>query len=112
MVKAPNNTVTPIDSKSLDAPYVPNENDIIDDILRRVIAMAPAFTAALAAQIDKQARAQWGGDRPYIAHRNGAGTSSRNAAIKRDYWQGGERIPLLERRYGLAKSRLWEIIKS
>lgn len=92
--------------------YVPNENDIIDDILRRVIAMAPSFSESLAEQIDKQARAHWGGDRPYIASRSGAGTSARNAAIKRDYWQGGERIPLLERRYGLSKSRLWEIIKA
>lgn len=92
-------------------PFEPNENDIIDDILRRVIAMAPGFSAALAVQIDKEARAKWGGDRPYIGIRSGAGTSSRNAAIKRDYL-AGEHIPLLERRYGLGKSRLWEIIKS
>jgi Mor family transcriptional regulator len=91
--------------------YQPNENDIIDDILRRVIAMAPSFSAALAAQIDKEARQQWGGDRPYIGIRPGTGHSGRNAAIKRDY-QAGESIPLLERRYGLGKSRIWEIIKS
>ena len=91
--------------------FKPNENDIIDDILRRVIAMAPNFSAALAAQVDREARKQWGGDRPYISVRSGAGTSSRNAAIKRDY-RAGEHIPLLERRYGLSKSRLWEIIKS
>ena len=105
--------VTKPDSKPhTAAAHLGNENDIIDDILRRVIAMAPGFTAALAEQVDKQARAQWGGDRPYISIRRGGGTSTRNAAIKRDYWQNGERIPLLERRYGLSKSRLWEIIKA
>ena len=92
-------------------PFEPNENDIIDDILRRVIAMAPGFSAALAMQIDKEARAKWGGDRPYIGIRSGAGTSSRNAAIKRDYL-AGERILLLERRYKLSNTRIWEIIKS
>lgn len=93
-------------------PYTPNPNDIIDDILRMVVAMAPGFSAALAAQVEKQARNQWGGDRPYIGKRSGSGTSTRNASIKRDYWQCGERIALLERRYGLSKARLWEIIKS
>lgn len=92
-------------------PFEPNENDIIDDILRRVIAMAPGFSAALAAQIDKETREQWGGDRPYISLRRGAGTSSRNAAIKRDYL-AGERILLLERRYALSPRRIWQIIKS
>ena len=89
----------------------PNENDIIGDILQRVIALFPSLSSEVAAQIDKEARQQWGGDRPYIGIRSGAGHSSRNAAIKRDY-QAGERIPLLERRYGLGKSRIWEIIKS
>lgn len=92
-------------------PFEPNENDIIDDILRRVVAMAPGFSAALAAQVDKEARQQWGGDRPYISIRRGAGKSSRNAAIKRDYL-AGERIPLLERRYQLSGPRIWQIINS
>lgn len=92
--------------------FEPNENDIIDDILRRVIAMAPGFSVALAEQVDKEARAQWGGDRPYISKQCGGGKSTRNDAIKRDYWQKGERIPLLERRYGLSSRQLWYIIKS
>lgn len=91
--------------------YTPNENDIIDDILRRVIAMAPSFSAALAARVEAEARQQWGGDRPYIGKRSGLGTSARNAAIKRDYL-AGEHFHLMERRYGLGRSRLNEIIKS
>ena len=114
MVKNPKSSAAPpqpVQADLMADVFEPNENDIIDDVLRRVIAMAPGFSAALAAQIDKEARQQWGGDRPYISLRRGAGISSRNAAIRRDYL-AGEHIPLLERRYGLGKSRLWEIIKS
>jgi Mor family transcriptional regulator len=87
------------------------ENDIIEDIFAAVIAMAPQFKAELN-KIKHAKREQWAGDRPYIAHRAGDSNSPRNIAIKKDYWQGGERIPLLERRYGLSKARLWQIIKS
>lgn len=87
-------------------------NDIVVDILRMVIAMAPGFSAALARQVEAQAKEKWAGDRPYIPRPGRQGYSERNAAIKRDYWERGERIGLLERRYGLKRTRLWEIIKS
>ena len=90
--------------------YVGNENDLVDDILMRVIAMAPGFSAAIAAQVANETRDRWGGDRVYI-QRKGGTLSTRNANIKRDH-QAGERIPFLERRYGLSKARLWAIIKS
>ena len=96
---------------SFEEPYQPSENDIIDDLLCRVIALAPAFSAALAAQVDKDVRSKWGGDRVYIGSRSGRGASARNANIKRDY-MNGEHFDLLERRYGLSRSRLCEIIKS
>ena len=90
--------------------YAGNENDLIDDILMRVIALTPGFSAAVAAQVAAETRDRWGGDRVYI-QRKGDTISTRNASIKRDYL-AGERIPLLERRYGLCKARLWEIIKA
>lgn len=37
-----------------------NEPDIIDDILARVVAMAPEFSKALAAQVERHVRDQWG----------------------------------------------------
>jgi Mor family transcriptional regulator len=109
--KSPAAVPQPVQAELMADVFEPNENDIIDDILRRVIAMAPGFSAALAAQVDKEARQQWGGDRPYISLRKGAGHSRRNAAIKRDYL-AGEQIPFLERRYALSNTRIWEIIKS
>ena len=84
--------------------------DIISDILSRVISMAPNFSLALAEQIDRETRKMWGGDRPYISTRKGAGSSSRNDRIKSDY-QKGERVALLMRRYDLSASRIREILK-
>ncbi len=111
MVNTPPATKKPAPAKSQPPTYTPNEGDIIDDILRMVIAMAPGFSTALAAQIDKKAREQWGGDRPYIKLR-GQDEKARNEAIKRDYWQHGAHIALLERRYSLSARRIWYILKS
>lgn len=84
-------------------------DDIVADILRRVAALTPGFTAALAAQVDKDVRAHWGRDRCYIARRAGEGNSQRNAAIRRDH-RNGERIGLLCRRYRLSRQRIHQIL--
>ena len=91
-------------------PYIAEPNDIIGDVLRIVISMAPEFSHALARQVDAQARAAWGGDKPYIATHSADSYSSRNQAIIRDYL-AGERIAYLERKYGLSRARVWQIIK-
>jgi len=84
-------------------------DDIVADILQRVVAITPGFTAALAAQVDRDVRDLWGGDRPYIARRAGEGSSQRNAAIRRD-WRAGERIGYLVRKYGLTRQRIHQIL--
>lgn len=89
----------------------PITDDIVQDMLAIVLALAPNFSRALAEQVDAQVRDRWGGDRPYIARRRGEGRSARNAAIRRDYL-AGERMGLLERRYGLSERQLLRIIKS
>lgn len=91
-------------------PYEPSANDLVADLLALVLQMAPGFTAAMAEQVEKKARDKWGGDKVYIQRRGGM-KSHRNDCIRRDY-QAGERIELLERRYQLKASRLWEIIQS
>lgn len=90
-------------------PWDSASDDIVADILQRVVAITPGFTAALAAQVDRDVRDLWGGDRPYIARRAGEGTSARNAAIRRDF-QAGERIGLLVRKYGLSRQRIHQIL--
>ncbi len=93
-------------------PFGADGDDIVVDILRMVIQMAPTFSQALAAQVEHQIKERWGGDRPYIPKpRLRMAQSQRNDAIRRDYL-AGERIGLLERRYGLKKTRIWEILKS
>jgi Mor family transcriptional regulator len=91
--------------------FAASDNDIIDDLLARVIALAPDFSAAIAHQVSREIRDQWAGDRVYISRRAGEGHSSRNEQIKRDH-QIGERMALLQRRYHLSSRRLWEIIKA
>lgn len=96
---------------------VPVGEDVIEYTIACALALSPPeiraeVRAHIAQHASQQVRAVFGGDRMYISKRAGEGNSTRNAEIKRDYWQRGEHIPLLERRYGLGKTRLWEIIKS
>jgi Mor family transcriptional regulator len=120
MVKtAPTPTVQPtastVDTEALLA-AVTLTDDVIEYTIACALALSPPELRAelrqyMALHASKQARRVFGGDRVYIAIRAGEGHSSRNAAIKRDYL-AGEHLNLLERRYGIKRSRLWEIIKS
>lgn len=95
------------------APLQDLPEDIVDDVLRRVIEMAPTFSAALAKQIARQVRHDWAGDRArvcYIAKREDEVRSERNEAIKRDY-RAGERTGFLARRYGLTERRIQQIVR-
>ncbi len=92
---------------------VPHTDDVVEYTLRCVLSMAPQLTEAIRQQMQKEAsahvRAVFGGERAYIGRRPGEGRFARNAQIRRDY-KAGERIPLLQRRYGLSPARLWQII--
>ena len=95
---------------------VPVTEDVIEYTIACALALSPPdmraeLRAHIALHTSQQARRIFGGDRMYISRKVGEGHSARNAQIKRDYL-AGEHIPLLERRYTLSKSRLWEIIKS
>ena len=85
-------------------------DDFVCDVLRLLRQLAPKITDEMAAQVDAALRARWGGDRPYIALRLGQGRSERNERIRRDYL-AGERLELLERRYGLSQRHLIRVVK-
>jgi len=91
-----------------------NRNDIVLDILFRVQeALAEAcgeLTPELVKSVEAGVRADWGGDRVFIAKRRGEGHGSRNSRIMRDYL-GGERLKLLARRYELSERQVLRIIK-
>lgn len=104
----------PAPTPALPPPLLPWDtagasDDIVQDILRRVMQLTPGFSAALAAQVDRQVREHWGRDRVYIARRAGEGSSTRNDQIRRDA-RNGERIGLLCRRYQLSRQRIHQIL--
>jgi len=74
---------------------------------------APSFYDALPALkgVETSVRADWGGDRVFIAKRSGEVHSNRNSRIFRDYL-AGERVKLLSRRYELSERQVLRIIKA
>jgi Mor family transcriptional regulator len=92
-----------------------NRNDIVLDILSRLQdALSDAkggLTPELVKGVEAGIRADWGGDRVFIAKRRGEGHSNRNSRIMRDYL-GGERLKLLARRYELSERQVLRIIKA
>jgi Mor family transcriptional regulator len=109
MVKKP---VAPTASNAVEpSPIaeVPYTDDVVEYTLRCVLALAPQLTEAIRQNVNNQVRSVFGGERAYISRRPGEGRFARNAQIRRDY-KAGERIPLLQRRYGLSPARLWQII--
>jgi len=89
---------------------LPISDDIVEDILRRVIAMAPGFTAALAKKVEEGVRADWGGQKAYIGKRPGDVRNDRNAAIRKDFYMRGLHVGALCRVYKLTRVQIWRII--
>ena len=92
-----------------------NQNDIVLDILSRLQqALTEAkgeLTPELMKGVEASVRADWGGDRVFIAKRRGEGHGNRNSRIFRDYL-AGERVKLLSRRYGLSERQVLRIVKT
>lgn len=87
------------------------EIDIIVDVLQRVIEKCPEAAKA-SEQVEKEARRDWGGDRPYIAKLGENGKKQlceRDERIKADH-RRGEREALLSRRYGISIRRIRQIL--
>lgn len=84
------------------------DDDFVCDVLAIVRQLA-GIGEEQAAAVDAAVRERWGGDRPYIAKRQGEGRSDRNAAIRRDF-QRGESVALLVRRYNLSRSTIWRVL--
>jgi Mor family transcriptional regulator len=112
-------SIKPAQKKSTTSPLfvgqstddLEHTDDFVDDVLRVVGALVPAMTPDQCRAAAAAVRDRWGGDRPYIARRAGEGYSARNEQIRRDYLRG-ERFEFLERRYGLSRRRLMQIVKA
>lgn len=89
-------------------------DDVVTDILARVDAALREGdeTDAALAQVEREVRRDWGGERPYIAK---AGESARreqslrDEQIRRDF-RRGERVALLARRHGISERRIRKIL--
>lgn len=91
---------------------VPVTGNPYEYMLSCVLAMAPELSQAITESALRATIQHYGQQSHYLVGRYYKDIEARNASIRADYWQKGERIPLLERRYGISKTRLWEIIKS
>ena len=85
-------------------------DDILEDVFARLLAMAPQFSAAVAKQMEADLRAAWGGQRVWVPSKRGQARSDRNDAIRRDFYQRGDHIHLLARRYGLSRWQIGRIL--
>jgi hypothetical protein len=88
---------------------VPFVDDPIEFFSRCVLALAPELSAAVLEHARAHTQDQLGGGEYYVGRDLQRRREQRNAAIKRDH-QAGERIPLLQRRYGLTRSQLHRIL--
>jgi len=94
-------------------------NDFVLDILSRVqealvaakVELPAELTTELVKGVEADIRAEWGGDRVFIARSRGEDHSNRNSRIVRDYL-AGERVKLLSRRYELSGRQVLRIIKA
>lgn len=61
---------------------------------------------------ERAIKRDYSGDRVHIGKRaeHDAAMSLRNRQIIRD-WKAGERVPLIARRYGISRVRVWQIVK-
>ena len=89
------------------------DDDIVKDILRRAVEAAArdgAFTDALAMQIERQVRQDWGGENPYIAHGKTDRIIERNDKII-ELWDAGQRdVRVLASRFGLSTKQVRRIV--
>lgn len=91
-----------------------NHSDLIADILARTFQACKKndnkITPEIVEEVEKSVRADWGGDRYFVAKKMGGDNSERNGKILRDY-TNGERIAFLSRRYNLTERRILQIIR-
>lgn len=90
---------------------VPVTEDVVAYTLACVLALAPRISAAMVSTVERQVRDVFGGDEVWVASAAAQLRADRDQKIRRDYL-AGERLELLQRRYGLSKRRLLQIVKS
>ena len=91
------------------------DDDLIRDILARVMAVSEDFSQAQALQIEEQVRHDWGGERVFVAkvHHNPKGarhSEQVKMAITTEVEQG---MPTrdIERKHGVGRATIYRLLK-
>lgn len=86
-------------------------NDLLADLLQRIAALTQLPPAQLEA-IEAELRAEWGGDRAYIARVGEAAVrlqAQRDIRIRQQF-RAGESVKFLARRWQLSERRIRKIL--
>lgn len=86
------------------------EPDLVTILLQKVIAMAPGFSAALAAQVEAQVRDEFGGQRLYIPKGRKRLTDQQRQAVFEDGKSSMENIEITKK-HKISKVTLYKIMK-
>lgn len=87
------------------------EPDIVQEVLRRVIAMSPGFSAALAQQIEQQVKAELGGQRVFVP--KGVQTRLTPQQQLQVYQDGLSNMPTpeIQAKHKISRASLYRIMK-
>jgi hypothetical protein len=94
---------------------VPVTEDVVNYAIGCVLAISSTeieeeIRQRITQSASQQTRLVYGGERMYIPLKKGGSDEIRNAKIRNEH-QAGESAAKLQKRYGLSKSRIWQIIK-
>ena len=81
------------------------DDDIVADFIERLRRLQPDFPQQIAAELEREIRADWAGQQVYIAARK-ARTAAAVAAV-----QAGAPVSVVVREHGIAKSTLYYLLK-
>lgn len=86
------------------------DDDLIRDILARVLAIADGFTEAQALQIEEQVRYDRRGEDYYVAgHRNARRAELKHAAV--EAVEQGMRPEAAAKKHGLGRATIYRLLK-
>lgn len=92
------------------------KDDLIRDILARVMALSDSFTEAQALQIEAQVRHDWGGERVFVAKtqpepRRGARHSEKTKRAAIVEVEQGTPPAEAARKHGISRARIYQLLK-
>lgn len=88
------------------------DDDLIRDIIARVLSMSDNFTEAQAAQIEADVRHDWGGERVFVRKDSPRG-QRHGPNVKRmaaDEVKSGEPVERVRTKFGLSRATIYRVL--